>query len=61
MATQHNQTHTEKVVDERCTNCGGRLKRFPVRDDGVLIGHDVGCPNFFRDEDCPEVAREVRE
>jgi len=61
MTAQTNQTHAEKVLDERCTNCGGRLKQFPVRDDGVLIGQDVGCPNFFREQHCPEVVREVRE
>jgi len=61
MATQTNQKHAEKVLDERCTNCGGRLKQFPVRDDGDLIGHAVGCPNAYRDEDCPDVVREVLE
>lgn len=54
--------HDEQVLSERCTNCGTRLKRYPVTDTtGTVTGHDVGCPNFYRNDDCPEVIREVRE
>jgi len=53
--------HTEKVLGEQCENCGSRLKQYPVREDGRVVGHDVGCPNFFRSDGCSEVVREVRE
>ena len=41
--------HDEKVLNERCENCGCRLKQYPVvRPDGDVIGHEVGCPEYIR-------------
>ena len=44
----------EKILDEFCGNCGGRLKQFPVSDGTT----EKGCPNFYRNEDCKEVIEE---
>lgn len=49
----------EKLLDEKCKNCGTQLKQHPNSNDG---GGIVSCPNFYRGgkfEDCKEVIREV--
>jgi len=52
---------SEKLLDEKCENCGTRLKQVPYSDKH---GGVVTCPNFYRDgkfEDCKEVVREIPE
>jgi hypothetical protein len=59
----NNEEVKEKILDERCDNCGGRLKQYPIQKDGEPAGGGVCCPNYWREggrwENCQEVVREI--
>jgi len=61
MSSSSSQKVKEKILDEKCENCGTRLKQVP---NSKGHGGIVTCPNFYRDgkfEDCDEVVCEIPE
>jgi len=63
-ANTNNEEVKEKILDERCDNCGGRLKQYPTQKaGGEPAGGAVCCPNYWREgsrwENCEEVVREI--